>query len=292
MLALAAPSARAAPEADDLVAWATPKVVLVYVQTSAAPRWGTGFIAERGRIITNDHVVKEARAITVWANGAPYRAQVAAVDGPRDLAVLVVPGASLELKPLTLAPDGRDPPGEAVMILASRVQLGMGRSSVQVSPVTGSSWGYTWLRWPGGLADFDLRLAAKALPGDSGSPVLRRRDGAVVGILRGRTSPDAAGDFETAWAVPIEAARALLARVPDQPEPAGPQEGALPSNRSPAAKHQEACFLDNPGPSVYNKGSRNVASFYHSSDGYQAEGARMGCFADEPSSSLPHPCPQ
>ena len=80
-------------------------------------------------------------------------------------------------------------------------------------PVTGSAWGYTWLRWPNGLSDFDLRLQAAAIPGDSGSPVLRLRDGAVVGILRGRTNPDASGRSDTAWAVPIEAAHALLARV-------------------------------------------------------------------------------
>ena len=99
------------------------------------------------------------------------------------------------------------------MILASRVQMNWGRASVQVAPVTGSVWGYTWLRWPNGLSDFDLRLQAAAIPGDSGSPVLRLRDGAVVGILRGRTNPDASGRSDTAWAVPIEAAHALLARV-------------------------------------------------------------------------------
>jgi S1-C subfamily serine protease len=111
------------------------------------------------------------------------------------------------------------------MILASRVQTHWGRRSVQVSPVTGSAWGYTWLSWPNGLSDFDLRLQAAAIPGDSGSPVVRLRDGAVVGILRGRTSPDTSGRSDTAWAVPIEAAHALLARVRDpSPSEASPPE--------------------------------------------------------------------
>jgi S1-C subfamily serine protease len=219
--------ARATPDPNALLEWARPKVVLVYVQTSGPARWGTGFVAERGRIITNVHVVQDARAVTVWANGAPYRAQVAATDGSRDLAVVVVPDARLEMKPLALARDGRGPPGEAVMILASRVQMNWGRGSVQVAPVTGSSWGYTWLRWPNGLSDFDLRLQAAAIPGDSGSPVLRLRDGAVVGILRGRTNPDASGHSDTAWAVPIEAAHALLARVRDP----------APSNASPLEQY-------------------------------------------------------
>jgi S1-C subfamily serine protease len=222
---LGTPPAGAVPDAGELLAWARPKVVLVYVQTSGPPRWATGFVAERGRIITNAHVVQDARAVTVWVNGAPYPAEVAANDGPHDLAVVVVPGASLEMKPLTLARDGRDPPGEAVLILASRVETNWGRRSVSVSPVTGSAWGLTWLRWPNGLSDFDLRLLAAAIPGDSGSPVLRLRDGAVVGILRGRTNPDASGRSDTAWAVPIEAAHALLARLraPSPAEASAPE---------------------------------------------------------------------
>jgi S1-C subfamily serine protease len=225
LLALAAPPARADPDAGELLSWARPKVVLVFVQTDGPPRWGTGFLAEHGRIITNVHVIQDARSVTVWANGAPYPARVAAVDTPRDLAALVVPGTSLELKPLTLARDGRDPPGEPVVILASRVQTSRGLRQVHVWPVAGSMWGYTWLHWPNGLADFDLRLQATAIPGDSGSPVLRLRDGAVVGILRGRTNPDPYGRSDTAWAVPVEAAHALLARIHDPlPAPDSPPD--------------------------------------------------------------------
>jgi len=40
-------------DAEGLVAWARPKVVLVQIQGAGAPRWGTGFVAERGRVITN-----------------------------------------------------------------------------------------------------------------------------------------------------------------------------------------------------------------------------------------------
>ena len=101
------------------------------------------------------------------------------------------------------------------MILASRAQFIRGQGRVQVWPVTGSAWGYAYLNWPNGLSDNDLRLQAAAIPGDSGSPVLRLRDGAVVGIIRGRTNPDANGRSDTAWAVPIEAAHTLLARVRD-----------------------------------------------------------------------------
>src|SRR5438445_11051508 len=88
LLSLAAPRTRANPDANDLVTWARPKVVLIYVQPGGPPRWGSGFVAARGRVITNQHVVRDARAITVWANGTPYQARVAVVERSRDLAVL------------------------------------------------------------------------------------------------------------------------------------------------------------------------------------------------------------
>jgi S1-C subfamily serine protease len=192
--------------------------VLIQIQVTGAPRWGTGFVADEGRVITNEHVVREARAVTVWVNGTAYRARVAAVDTARDLAALVLPDARLTLKPLTLAADAHGRQGDAVVILASRTEAirgpaGQPLRGVRVWPVSGSVWGYTLLHWPGGGSDYDLRLMARAVPGDSGSPVLRLRDGAVIGILRGRTYPDSDGRSETAWAVPVEAAQALLARV-------------------------------------------------------------------------------
>jgi putative serine protease PepD len=213
LIALAAPPARADRDPGELMVWARPKVVLVYVQSGGPARWGTGFLAEQDRVITNEHVVSGARSVTVWANGAPYPARVAVADSTHDLAVLTLPGASLALKPLALAADSRGEAGDRVVILASRAQISRGWGRVRVWPVDGSVWGYTYLRWPNGLSDYDLRLHALAIPGDSGSPVLRLRDGAVIGIIRGRTNPDTTGRSDTAWAVPIEAAHALLDRI-------------------------------------------------------------------------------
>lgn len=231
LLALVGGPACSAPDATELFAWARPKVVLIQIQTGSVPRWGTGFLAARGRVLTNQHVVRNARGVIVWANGTPYRARVAAVDDARDLAALVLPDTALELKPLALASNGRGRPGDSVLILASRTQVvRMSRAApagrlVRVSPVPGTAWDYAWLHWADGPPAADLRLHTRAIPGDSGSPVLRLSDGAVIGILRGRTYPDGEGRSETAWAVPIEVAHALLARVADpQPPPAPPTE--------------------------------------------------------------------
>jgi S1-C subfamily serine protease len=227
LLPLAAAPTHAQRETRELVAWARPKVVLIQIQTGGVPRWGTGFLAARGRVLTNEHVVRSAQAVIVWANGAPYRARVAAVDDAQDLAALILPDAALELKPLALAGNGRGNPGEPVLILASRTQVvrtsraaPAGRLA-HVSPVPGTAWEYTWLHWANGAPAVDRRLEARAIPGDSGSPVLRLSDGAVIGIVRGRTYPDESGRSETAWAVPIEVAHALLARVADRVLPGG-----------------------------------------------------------------------
>src|SRR5258708_219763 len=77
LLALRAAPVAADRDATELLDWARPKVVLVYVQLAGSSRWGTGFLAERDRVITNEHVVQDARAITICANGTPYPAHVA-----------------------------------------------------------------------------------------------------------------------------------------------------------------------------------------------------------------------
>src|SRR2546423_95781 len=53
LLTLGAPPARTDRNIPELVDWARPKVLLVYVQSAGPPRWGTGFLAERDRVITN-----------------------------------------------------------------------------------------------------------------------------------------------------------------------------------------------------------------------------------------------
>jgi S1-C subfamily serine protease len=49
-----------------------------------------------------------------------------------------------------------------------------------------------------------LTLDANVERGDSGSPVIRVRDGAVVGVLSSRELPGEDGVSRTAYAVPVE----------------------------------------------------------------------------------------
>ncbi|HZC26492.1 MAG TPA: MarP family serine protease [Actinopolymorphaceae bacterium] len=75
---------------------------------------GSGFVYDRGRVMTNAHVVagvKEPRVQT--ANGRSYDAEVVLYDPERDVAILAVP--DLDLRPLTLD-DGAGPGDEGAVL--------------------------------------------------------------------------------------------------------------------------------------------------------------------------------
>jgi len=68
-------------------------------------------------------------------------------------------------------------------------------------------------RGPTGAIGPHLDLAVTVARGDSGAPVLRLADGAVVGFLTSRALPDEDGRSRAAYAIPIEAARPALAQA-------------------------------------------------------------------------------
>src|SRR5437016_4815652 len=86
MLAPAAPL-RAAERTAALVERVQTKVVLVEAQVGVGGRAGTGFFAAPGRVLTNEHVVRGADRLTVWANGVAYPARVEEADADLDLAL-------------------------------------------------------------------------------------------------------------------------------------------------------------------------------------------------------------
>src|SRR2546421_498906 len=63
------------------------------------------------------------------------------------------------------------------------------RDAARQSLISGRFRGTGWLQWPAGHYVRSLELDAGVEPGDSGSPVLRLRDGAVIGVVRARTTP-------------------------------------------------------------------------------------------------------
>jgi S1-C subfamily serine protease len=187
------------------------KVLLVQARAGALDRAGTGFIVGPGLVLTSEHVVRGARKITLWINEAPYAASVERADAERDLALLSVKEAVLSIKPLPVADAARTQPGEPVLILGCHPFLQRGRiPRVRQSVISGRFERLSRIGVPLAGPEGAIELLASIERGDSGGPVIRVRDGAVIGIVRARSQPGADGRSYTTWAVPIEAARPLL----------------------------------------------------------------------------------
>lgn len=203
------PAGAAAPEA--VLERARPKVVLVQVCTGSTDRAGTGFIVGPGLILTSEHVVRGGHRATLWINEAPYAAAVLRADPERDLALLTTRDVSLSIKALPLASAATTAPGEPLLILGCHPVLQGGRAPrVRQSLIPARFRGL--VRPGGALAGPDgaIELEANIEHGNSGGPVIRLRDGAVIGVVRARNAPLADGRSRTAWAIPIETARSLL----------------------------------------------------------------------------------
>jgi tetratricopeptide (TPR) repeat protein len=155
---------------------------------------GTGFVVAGGRVVTNEHVVREGR-VFVDLGAAVVATMVQRVDASNDLAVLSV-GAELSLKPLALA-DGIPEIGASVYVIGNPAGLERTISTGIISGVRT-------------LAGRQLlQITAPISPGSSGGPVLNSR-GEVVGVTVGMLTVGQNLNF----AAPAPLVRQLLAAEP------------------------------------------------------------------------------
>lgn len=188
------------------------KVVVLKVARPGKQGSGTGFLARPNLVITAGHVITGASGVTAWVNGVPFAAGVLESHPQHDLALLRLRARSLSLKPMPLAPDSSQLAGaEELLILAGPSQGpqadGEPRSRL---PIPAAFSRRLPLTDPTGRRNEMLSMHATVRRGDSGSPVLRVRDGQVVGVLSSREYPDAAGASRFAYAVPVEAVHAWM----------------------------------------------------------------------------------
>ncbi|HEU4751498.1 MAG TPA: serine protease, partial [Armatimonadota bacterium] len=193
------------------------KIVILKTARARANTAATGFLAAPRLVITAGHAIAGAVSVTGWVNGVGYPAQTAGVDADRDLAALRLSAPELELKPVVLArssqalqeneelviptgpsqgPEARGDPAERLLLPARFV-------------------GRRYARNAAGKVDLVLTLQAHIRRGDSGSPVIRARDGTVVGVVTSRQLPDENDVSYHAYAVPVEGVRAWLEALPN-----------------------------------------------------------------------------
>jgi S1-C subfamily serine protease len=168
---------------------------------------GSGFVIAGGRILTNAHVIADARQILVRRpdQADPYVASLVAVGNDCDLAVLRVedPAFARGLRPLAFGPLPRT---------GTRVSTyGFPLGGQDVSSTAGivsriESRGYVH---SGADAHLVVQTDAAINPGNSGGPVVQ--DGRVVGVaFQGFPGADNMGFF-----IPVPIVRHFLANLED-----------------------------------------------------------------------------
>lgn len=169
---------------------------------------GSGFLIRRRWILTNAHVVSDARFLEVQREGDPrkYPARVAFIGHDCDLAVLVVDDDAFYIgtRPLSI---GATLPQLADQVTVLGYPLGGNRLSITRGVV--SRIDYSAYSHSGVDAHLALQVDAAINPGNSGGPVLYRDR--VVGVaFQGLRAAQNIG-----YAIPIPVIRHFLTDVED-----------------------------------------------------------------------------
>jgi S1-C subfamily serine protease len=164
---------------------------------------GSGFVIDKdGHILTNYHVVADARQIEVTLhNRKKYRATVVGTDRAHDLAIVQIKGAA-DLVPMTLGDSRNLQVGQKVYAIGNPFGLSGTLTSGIVSSIRP-------VQEPDGERIEDaIQTDAAINPGNSGGPLLNWR-GEVIGINTMILSSvgQSAG---IGFAIPINTAKAVL----------------------------------------------------------------------------------
>jgi len=159
-----------------------PGVVRVNVQRSETSDVvngvGSGFVFDKkGHIITNAHVVKDAKKIVVtFLDGRSYNAELIGIDEYTDMAVLKVNADLALLRPLLIGDSSNLKVGETITAIGNPFGLSGSMTSgivSQLGRLLPSGAGYS-------IPDV-IQTDAAINPGNSGGPLLNMR-GEMIGI--------------------------------------------------------------------------------------------------------------
>ncbi len=167
---------------------------------------GSGFfVSKKGYILTNAHVVKGAKKLTVVLNdGREMTAETVGLDTSTDVAVIKVEGNNFDFIPL--GDSEKMEIGEWVIAIGSPFQL---QASVTVGVI--SAKGRQNLR----ITDFEdfLQTDAAINPGNSGGPLLNL-EGKVIGINTAIVSKSG-GYAGIGFAIPSDMVRHIMNQIID-----------------------------------------------------------------------------
>jgi len=202
-------------EITDVVERVSPTVVSISTEVIARGFWGlnmstsngTGFIInEDGLVVTNKHVVGNAKKLTVFTNdGKEYSAEVKAIDPLNDVAFIKLEKAQgLPVAELGNSNDLRV--GEPVIAIGNA--LGQYQNTVTTGIISAIGRALPVGDSEGGMSSIlhnVLQTDAAINPGNSGGPLVNIR-GQVIGI---NTAIDQGGQ-NIGFAIPVNVAKTAL----------------------------------------------------------------------------------
>lgn len=171
------------------------------------PREGAGsgaIIDPRGYILTNNHVIKEARRIEVTLyDGSKWRGRLVGTDPDNDLAVIKIDAPSSRLTVLPLGSSADLQVGQKVLAIGNPFGLG---ETLTVGVI--SSLGRSIRSESGAIIEDLIQTDAAINPGNSGGPLLDS-EGRIVGINTAIFSPSG-GNIGIGFAIPVDTAKRIL----------------------------------------------------------------------------------
>ncbi|MGN6333788.1 MAG: trypsin-like peptidase domain-containing protein [Motilibacteraceae bacterium] len=195
-----------AMDAKAVAAAVLPSVVQIQAQVSQGRSTGSGFVIDRqGHVLTNAHVVGDARQVTVVTNdGTRLAGTVVGADAAHDVAVVRVQGG--DLSPLVLGRSGAVAVGDPVLAVGSPLGLS---GTVTQGIISAKDRG---VEVGNGEKLKALQTDAPINPGNSGGPLVDSA-GRVIGMntaiatLGGGSGPGAeSGSIGIGFAIPIDRA--------------------------------------------------------------------------------------
>ena len=167
---------------------------------------GSGVIvdAERGYVLTNNHVVEHATNIQIGTkDGKRFNARIVGRDPPTDVAVIQIQNGS-GLKALPLGDSDKLEVGDFVVAIGNPFGLGQTVTSGIVSALGRSGLGIE------GYEDF-IQTDASINPGNSGGALVNLQ-GQLIGINTAILAPGG-GNIGIGFAVPISMARLVMEQI-------------------------------------------------------------------------------
>lgn len=174
---------------------------------TVVPRQGAGsgsIIDARGHILTNHHVIEDARKLEVTlSNGKKYTAKLIGSDPDTDVAVIKIDAPRENLALIPMGSSDNLKVGQKVIAIGNPFGLGQTLTTGVISMV-----GRTLRASSGTLVEDMIQTDASINPGNSGGPLIDS-SGKMIGINTAIFSPTGAS-VGIGFAIPIDVAKRVI----------------------------------------------------------------------------------